>query len=109
MEIHRNKFNIGSVGLGLLICIFIFLIGLGISAWHEMTKSGNESNAVQVVSSFRLKQNKYASQHFGQFAAFFTKFDEFKKVCATPECEKIIVDEYIFNLVCNLKLNVPKS
>jgi hypothetical protein len=92
------EYRLSSTGLGVLIFAFTFFISIGGLAWQSMSQYRNESNAVQVVSSLRLLQIKYASQHSGNFSPTFAKLGEFEKVCVTSECSQIIVDEYIFTI-----------
>lgn len=92
---HRYRFTIESVASGLLIFAAAFIIGIIAIAWQAMSRNGNESNAVSIISSLRTKQNEYAAEHSGKFASSFAAFGEFKTKMVG---DKVVSDGYIFTI-----------
>lgn len=73
-NIRRNRNNqrgFSLVELMIVIAIIALLIGVGIPAWQAMVKNGNETTAVQTLSTLRTCQIGYAGKHQGKFAPNF--------------------------------------
>ena len=96
-QIKKHK-NFASVICGFWFIVFTLVIGLFFSGWQEMKKTGNESNALYFISSFRTKQNKYAAEHSDKFAKTFSEIVEYDKEF---EDGKVIFSGYIFTLKVN--------
>lgn len=98
---HRLKdqrgFNL--IELMIVIAIIALLIGVGVPAWQSMVRSGNETTAIQSLTTIRTLQSQYASKHQGKFAANFEELvrsvqldgDKFKG-------ESPVVNGYIFTM-----------
>lgn len=67
---HKNQRGFSLVELMIVIAIIALLIGVGIPAWQAMVKNGNETTAVQTLSTIRTCQSGYAGKHQGRFAGF---------------------------------------
>jgi len=92
----QRGFNL--IELMIVIAIIALLIGVGVPAWQSMVRSGNETTAVQSISTIRTLQAQYASKHQGKFA---TNFDELiKSVQLKDEFkgERPVVNGYIYTM-----------
>ncbi|MCO6509800.1 MAG: prepilin-type N-terminal cleavage/methylation domain-containing protein [Aridibacter famidurans] len=97
-EIKRNRRGFSLIELMIVIAVIAILVGVGIPAWQAMTRSGNETAAIQSLDSVRKLQVQYASKHQGSFAP---NFDELIKTLAFDDKfkgERPVVNGYIFTL-----------
>jgi prepilin-type N-terminal cleavage/methylation domain-containing protein len=67
---NKNQRGFSLVELMIVIAIIALLIGVGIPAWQAMVRNGNETTAVQTISTIRTCQTGYAGKHQGKFASF---------------------------------------
>jgi prepilin-type N-terminal cleavage/methylation domain-containing protein len=67
---NKNQRGFSLVELMIVIAIIALLIGVGIPAWQAMVKNGNETTAVQTLSTIRTCQTGYAGKNRGRFATF---------------------------------------
>lgn len=96
--INRNRRGFSLIELMIVIAVIAILVGVGIPAWQAMTRSGNETAAIQSLDSVRKLQVQYASKHQGNFAP---NFDELIKTLAFDDKfkgERPVVNGYIFTL-----------
>ena len=94
----KNQQGFNLIELMIVIAIIALLIGIGVPAWGAMVRAGNETSAVQSISTIRTLQAQYASKHQGRFAP---NFDELIKSAGLDERfagENPIVNGYIFKL-----------
>lgn len=91
---EKTEIKFESIIAGFLIFVLTFIVGAGFIAWEAVIKAGNESNAVQIISSYRIKQNKYSSEHRGEFALTFAELDGFEEL----KGENFIKDGYVFTI-----------
>jgi len=93
----QRGFNL--IELMIVIAIIALLIGVGVPAWQSMVRSGNETTAIQSLTTIRTLQSQYASKHQGKFAANFEELvksvqldgDKFKG-------ESPVVNGYIYTM-----------
>ncbi len=93
----QRGFNL--IVLMIVIAIIALLIGVGVPAWQSMVRSGNETTAIQSLTTIRTLQSQYASKHQGRFAANFEELvksvqldgDKFKG-------ESPVVNGYIYTM-----------
>ena len=91
----KKHLNLDSAIYGFLIIVFIFIIATVYSGWRGMEKAGNESNALDFISTFRTKQLNYAAENSGAFAS---DFRETMKCDAELENGNVIYSDYIFSM-----------
>ena len=92
----QRGFNL--IELMIVIAIIALLIGVGVPAWQSMVRSGNETTAIQSLTTIRTLQSQYASKHQGKFAP---NFDELIKSVALDEKfagESPVVNGYIYTM-----------
>jgi prepilin-type N-terminal cleavage/methylation domain-containing protein len=92
----QRGFNL--IELMIVIAIIALLIGVGVPAWQSMVRSGNETTAIQSLTTIRTLQNQYASKHQGRFAP---NFDELIRSASLDERfrgESPVVNGYIFTM-----------
>ncbi len=94
---NSNNKTINSLAEKLLIFIFTLIIGSAFVVYQMIADNGSESNACSFISSIHKKQQKYYSEHQGEYASTFKQLDE------TLEGEVVSIDGYIFKM----KLNPP--
>lgn len=93
-----KKSNFERIVSAFLILFAVSIIFIGFSIWQGMTRAGNESNAIDFVSSIVKAQHKYASVHQGKFARNFDKLIETTNLDKRLSGDKPIVEEYIFEM-----------
>ena len=94
----RDERGFNLIELMIVIAIIALLIGVGVPAWLAMVQSGNETTAIQSITTIRTLQNQYASKHQGKFAK---NFDELIKTASLDDKfkgENPVVNGYIFTL-----------
>lgn len=95
-KVSQKGFSL--IELMIVIAIIALLIGVGVPAWQAMVRSGNETTALQQMTTIRTLQNQYASKHQGKFAP---NFDELIKSASLDEKfkgENPVVNGYIFSM-----------
>ena len=86
------------IELMIVIAIIALLIGVGVPAWQSMVQSGNETTAVQTLSTIRTLQAQYASKNQGNFAPTFDRLIESVRLDEKFKGESPLVNGYIFRL-----------
>ncbi len=92
----QRGFNL--IELMIVIAIIALLIGVGVPAWQSMVQSGNETTAVQTLSTIRTLQAQYASKNRGNFAANFDELIKSVKLDDKFKGEKPLVNGYTFTM-----------
>lgn len=92
----QRGFNL--IELMIVIAIIALLIGVGVPAWQSMVRSGNETTAVQSVSTIRTLQSQYASKHQGKFAPNFDELIKSVQLDEKFKGESPVVNGYIYKM-----------
>jgi len=92
----QRGFNL--IELMIVIAIIALLIGIGVPAWGAMVRAGNETSAVQSISTIRTLQAQYASKHQGKFAPNFDELIKSVQLDEKFKGERPVVNGYIFAL-----------
>lgn len=92
----QRGFNL--IELMIVIAIIALLIGVGVPAWQSMVQSGNETTAVQSLSTIRTLQAQYASKHKGVFAPNFDELIKSVKLDDDFKGERPVVNGYTFTM-----------
>lgn len=90
----QRGFNL--IELMIVIAIIALLIGVGVPAWQSMVRSGNETTAIQSISTIRILQSQYASKHQGRFAPNFDELIKSVQLDDKFAGESPVVNGYIF-------------
>ncbi len=93
----RKKSNFERIVSAFLILFVVSIIYLGFSAWQEMTRAGNESNAIDFVSCIAEAQRDYSNLHQGDFAK---NFEELRETLNSNKrcCSINSVESYVFEM-----------
>lgn len=67
----KNQKGFNLIELMIVIAIIALLIAVGIPAYQDMVKNGNEVSAIQSIQSIKTLQVGYAGKHQGKFAPTF--------------------------------------
>lgn len=86
------------IELMIVIAIIALLIGVGVPAWQAMVRSGNETTALQQMTTIRTLQNQYASKHQGKFAPTFDELIRTSSLDEKFKGENPVVNGYIFSM-----------
>lgn len=92
----QRGFNL--IELMIVIAIIALLIGVGVPAWQSMVRSGNETTAVQSLSTVRTLQAQYASKHQGKFAPNFDELIKSVQLDEKFKGESPVVNGYIYKM-----------
>lgn len=92
----ERGFNL--IELMIVIAIIALLIGVGVPAWQAMVRSGNETTAIQQLTTIRTLQNQYASKHQGKFAPSFDVLIKSVSLDDKFQGENPVVNGYIFTM-----------
>lgn len=92
----QRGFNL--IELMIVIAIIALLIGVGVPAWQSMVRSGNETTAVQSLSTIRTLQSQYASKHQGKFAPNFDELIKSVQLDEKFKGESPVVNGYIYKM-----------
>jgi prepilin-type N-terminal cleavage/methylation domain-containing protein len=95
---RKNELGFNLIELMIVIAIIALLIGVGVPAWQTMVRSGNETTAVQSITSIRTLQASYAARHQGKFAKTFDELIQSASLDDKFKGEKPVVNGYIFIL-----------
>ena len=94
---HSRQKGFSLIELMIVIAIIGILIGVGVPAWRLMLRRGNETAAIQTLTTIKQLQADYALGHRGQYGTF----DEMIKEGALDkrfEGDKPVVSGYIFTM-----------
>ncbi|MEZ5308450.1 MAG: prepilin-type N-terminal cleavage/methylation domain-containing protein [Pyrinomonadaceae bacterium] len=94
----RRQAGFNLIELMIVIAIIAILIAVGVPAWQAMVKSGNETAAVQTLSTIRTLQAQYASKHQGNFAPNFDRLIQTVALDDKFKGEAPVVSGYVFKM-----------
>lgn len=94
----KNQAGFNLIELMIVIAIIALLIGVGVPAWQSMVRSGNETTAVQSISTIRTLQAQYASKHQGNFAPNFDELIKSVQLKDEFAGERPVVNGYIYSM-----------
>jgi len=95
---YRQQAGFNLIELMIVIAIIALLIGVGVPAWQSMVQSGNETTAVQSLSTIRTLQAQYAAKNQGNFAPTFDRLIQAVRLDEKFKGESPVVNGYIFRL-----------
>ncbi len=94
---HSRQKGFSLIELMIVIAIIGILIGVGIPAWKLMIRRGNETAAIQTLTTIKQLQADYSLGHRGEYGSF----DQLIKEGALDkrfEGDKPVVSGYIFTM-----------
>ena len=94
---HSRQKGFSLIELMIVIAIIGILIGVGVPAWRLMLRRGNETAAIQTITTIKQVEADYALGHRGEYGTF----DQLIKEGAMDkrfEGDKPVVSGYIFTL-----------
>lgn len=97
-QTDKNYSLANVIGIGFLIFISALIIYFAFSGWRSMVINGNESEALNIISSIHKAQKKYASAHQSKYALNFDELVKSADLNVKLSGEKSILGGYIFEM-----------